>query len=112
MSLKVIFSLCIFFNLRGIVFKNNSKIEHITSVEIFSFLKVETLYIKNYNFKVYIEINSLWRIYRRTVYIFTSEECRYQELNVNEDNQLHNIMTGGGFLVHQVMPLKFLDMFI
>lgn len=81
-------------------------------MEIFSFLKVETLYIINYNFKVYIGINSLWRIYRRTVYIFTSAECRYQELNVNEDNQLHSIMTGGGFLVHQVMPLKFLDMFI
>lgn len=30
---------------------------------------------------------------------------------MNEDNQLHNIMTGDGFLVHQVMLLKFLGMF-
>lgn len=79
---------------------------------MFSFLKVETLHIINYIFKVYIGINSLWRIYRYTIYIFTSAECCYQELNMNKDNQLHNIVTGDGFLVHQVIPLKFLAMFI
>lgn len=31
---------------------------------------------------------------------------------MNEDNQLHSIVTGDGFSVHHVMPLKFLDMFI
>lgn len=72
---KVIFYLY-FFDLRGIVFKNNSKIGHITLLEIFSFLKVETLHIIYYNFKVYIGINSLWWIYRCTIYIFTSTECR------------------------------------